>query len=38
MRSSRRLCHRYATCAYQQPDCTGWKAISVGKHYPGVLP
>ena len=22
--------HRYATCACQQPDCTGWKAISSG--------
>jgi hypothetical protein len=30
--------HRYATCACQQPDCTGWKAISVGAHYPGVIP
>jgi hypothetical protein len=30
--------HRYATCACQQPDCTGWKAISVGEHYPGVIP
>ena len=30
--------HRYATCACQQPDCTGWKAISVGEHYAGVLP
>ena len=30
--------HRYATCAGQQPDCTGWKAISVGEHYPGVIP
>ena len=30
--------HRYATCACQQPDCTGWKAISVGGHYPGVIP
>jgi hypothetical protein len=26
--------HRYATCACQQPDCTGWKAISIGAHYP----
>jgi hypothetical protein len=30
--------HRYATCACQQPDCTGWKAITVGAHYPGVIP
>jgi hypothetical protein len=30
--------HRYAACACQQPDCTGWKAISVGAHYPGVIP
>jgi hypothetical protein len=30
--------HRYATCACQQPDCTGWKAISIGAHYPGVIP
>jgi hypothetical protein len=30
--------HRYATCACQQPECTGWKAISVGVHYPGVIP
>ncbi len=30
--------HRYATCACQQPDCTGWKAISVSEHYPGVIP
>jgi hypothetical protein len=30
--------HRYATCACQQPDCTGWKALSVGAHYPGVIP
>jgi hypothetical protein len=28
--------HRYATCACQQSDCTGWKAITVGAHYPGV--
>jgi hypothetical protein len=30
--------HRYTTCACQQPDCTGWKAIRVGAHYPGVIP
>jgi hypothetical protein len=33
-----RVGHRYATCACQQPDCTGWKAINVGAHYPGVIP
>ena len=39
--SSRSVCHaghRHATCACQQPDCTGWKAISVGAHYLGVIP
>ena len=30
--------HRYATCACQQPDRTGWKAINVGIHYPGIIP
>jgi hypothetical protein len=30
--------HRYASCACRQPDCTGWKALSVGAHYPGVIP
>jgi hypothetical protein len=26
--------HRYVTCTCQQPDCSGWKAISVGGIYP----
>jgi hypothetical protein len=30
--------HRYATYACQQPDCTGWEAISIGAHYLGVIP